>query len=341
MAYLKPSLDCARSWRDGMQDSLWDSVRIALAERDVTLPAGESAEGIVPKRTGPLDFGAYFDLVLTPPDLEALPLAIKEEAAVYLAARLAGIVDHPVATAQQRLVFSNLSEPAYSPGHAARLSRWWDIEPMNSMALTGLSSQQFLSTRQLAQEALAKLSHGSPELHAEMEVLIGDIILARPDGTQRFDYSGASSFALWGALTVNVLEHRSWAEYLSTIVHEAAHNLLFAIAREQPLVTDAPDERRPSPLREDLRPIDGIFHAAFVSARESMAFDAMLCSHEEQPYLSPQEVNEFTDMLESSATAFWDCIAQLRADAHFTPLGADILAECEAYMKANFLVEPA
>src|SRR5690606_17433047 len=121
----------------------------------------------------------------------------------------------------------------------------------------------------------------APALHAEVEIIVRDIVLAKPDGSNLIDYGGASSFGLWGAITINVETHCDWTQFYRQIVHETGHNLLFAIARGEPLVKADPSLRRPSPLRDDLRPLDGIFHAAYVSAREALAFEALLQRHDD------------------------------------------------------------
>ncbi|MBV1918153.1 MAG: hypothetical protein KUG65_08855 [Sphingomonadaceae bacterium] len=341
MTYFEPCVDRARCLRSAMERSLWASVRMALAEREVSIPAGEGSADSTPGHAGPLDFGAYFDLVLTPPDLAELPLAVKEEAAGYLAARLGqSDGESPRASASAPIIL-NLSTKHYSVEQITRLTRWWDIEPANFMGLTSLSGPEFSAASALLETALEKLRLASPVLHGEVEAIIGDIILAQPDGTQLLEFGGASSFALWGTFTVNAQDHDCWEQYFRTVVHETAHNVLFAIAREEPLVTDDPQERHNSPLREDVRPMDGIYHAAFVSARECLAFDSLLCRHEAEPCLSDREAGFMVGLLEASVTAFWECEETLRGGAQLTALGKAILDECAAYMRANFLLEPA
>ena len=95
---------------------------------------------------------------------------------------------------------------------------------------------------------------------------------------------GASSFSLWGALALNSEAHPDWWQYIPRLIHEYSHNLLFGIARNEPLVFNDPEERYESPLRQDLRPMDGIYHALFVSAREALAMRAILSHPDEKKY---------------------------------------------------------
>jgi HEXXH motif-containing protein len=233
---------------------------------------------------------------------------------------------------------TGLSDEFYTTAQIARFRRWWDLEPDNAMALTAPTPPELSAARAWVPAALAHLHECAPDLHDEVLAIVDEIVIARPDGSQRLDYGGASSFALWGAITVNAAKHDDWPRYYRTIMHETAHLLLFAIAREQPLVAE-PHARGHSPLRDGLRPLDGIFHAAFVSARESLAIDRLLCRHEEVgSVLDARELATLEDLLEGSATAFWECVETLRNEDSLTPLGEAVLGECETYMKANFAV---
>ena len=86
--------------------------------------------------------------------------------------------------------------------------------------------------------------------------------------------------------------------------------------------------------------MDGIFHAAYVSAREALAFEALLVHNEKTGGLNPEDVQILGDLLEMSVLAFWDCIETLRREGQLTGLGERVLADCEAWMTANFAVEP-
>jgi HEXXH motif-containing protein len=237
---------------------------------------------------------------------------------------------------------SNFDTIHYTSDQLEQISRWWDTEPANRIALTGVSEDEFARSCQAIEAAMGHLREAAPELHAEVELIVRDIVLAKPDGSQRIEYGGASSFGLWGALTVNAETHREWPQFYRQIVHETGHNLLFAIARNEPLMNADASVRRRSPLREDPRPLDGIFHAAYVSAREAFALEALLQQHEQAGNLAREEVGAVHDALELSVLAFWDCVKTLRDDADGpTALGSAVLADCEAFMSENFALEPA
>lgn len=316
---------------------MWASVRTILAGRVTDLPAN----AVDPSDTAALDYAAYFDIAMAYPGGGELSEADKADAAGRLARRLRGAAGNdrypPVEPAAPRI--TNLSPEFYSPAEIDRLKRWWDIEPDNSLGLTAATFEEFEAARAWLPFAMRKLRDCAPELHDEIVAIVNEVVIARPDGSQQLDYGAASSFALWGTLAVNAAAHDGWTRYYRTIVHESAHLLLFGLARQEPLVTDAPDRRHASPLRTDPRPMDGIFHAAFVLARECLAFDRLLCRHEETECLLPEDVASLESLLEASVVAFWECDERLRAGAGLSPLGEAVLGECEVFMRANFLLD--
>lgn len=321
-----------------MDTSLWESVRDLLRELEAD---GPGAPGV---RSGPtrlLDYAAYFDLGACLRDQPWASEDIEARAVEHLRQRLAaGVSPEPVPAAPQ---ISNYDAAHYTSDQLEQISRWWDTEPANRMGLTAASEEEFARSHQAIEMAMRHLREAAPELHAEVELIVRDIILAKPDGSQLIEYGGASSFGLWGALTINAETHREWPQFYRQIVHETGHNLLFAVAREEPLMDAGASIRRRSPLREDPRPLDGIFHAAYVSAREAIALEALLQRHEQVGNLTPDEADAIHDALELSVVAFWDCVETLRggdADGP-TALGSAVLADCEAFMSENFALEPA
>jgi HEXXH motif-containing protein len=336
--YFEPSIEGARDLRRAMDTSLWDSARGLLDEAGADVPGGSKGEAS--GATSLLDYAAYLDLVLClRPDI-AITDDVKAHALAHLRQRLATDIPlDPAATAPR---ISNYDTDYYTAHQLAQLSRWWDTEPDNRIALTAASDEQYARTSRAIETAMRYLRDAAPAQHGEVETIVRDIVLAKPDGSNLIEYGGASSFGLWGAISINAETQRDWPQVYRQIVHETGHNLLFAIARDEPLVRAEPSVRRPSPLRGDLRPIDGIFHAAYVSAREAVALEALLQWHEGGGALADDEAEIVAEMLEDSVMAFWDCVAMLRSndDEGPTALGAAVLADCEAFMSENFALEP-
>ena len=80
----------------------------------------------------------------------------------------------------------------------------------------------------------------------------------------------------WGSVFANTKHYSNPLKAADCLVHECTHALLFALSLEEPLVKNPVDECYPSPLRRDLRPMDGIFHATMVCARLSEFYHILL-----------------------------------------------------------------
>lgn len=331
-------------YRRAMDTALLTSVDAILdghpaPDLAIETPRHDSASG-----ARALDYGAYFDIVVAELGASTAPEVIAE-AAHYLNRR--GPTIRGTGTAAQSVSeapsprITTLSGEFYSPAEIDRFKRWWDTEAENFLDLTAVATSELLASRKNIAFVFNLLEQCSPELHQETLAVIREIVVAKPNGSQRMDFAGASSFALWGAVIINAQEHGEWPRHYQTLIHEAGHSLLFALAREEPLVLNDIEERVFSPLRRQERPLDGIYHAAFVSARESLAFDHLLCWHEDTGSLSAEEVDAVTELLDGSAIAFWDCAETLRQSAQLSPLGDAILCECEDYMRANFALAPS
>jgi HEXXH motif-containing protein len=133
---------------------------------------------------------------------------------------------------------------------------------------------------------------------------------------------------LWGALFINPSRPKTDIELVETLAHESAHSLLFGFAIDDALVENADDERFRSPLRDDPRPMDGIFHAAFVSARMHYAMSRLAASG----LLSTEEAEAAGVARERDRDAFYDGLATVEANGLLTARGAALMADAKAYM---------
>jgi HEXXH motif-containing protein len=338
--FFLPSIERARECRQAMDALLWSSVRDLAAETDLVPPSPTSAGSNGASATNMLDYAAYFDLAWGASGLVQVADEAKAAARRRIACRLTE-ADEPIPSAAAPPRISNCSASFYAAHELDQMTRWWDIEPANRMAMMAASEEDFARSCCEIGVTMQHLRDAAPELHGEVETVIRDIVMSQPDGTNLINYSGASSFALWGAFTINAETQREWLQLYRQIVHEAGHNLLFAIARDEGLIADDPSIRHASPIREDARPLDGIFHAAYVSAREALAFEALLVRQDQTGFLSEEDAAIVEDLLEISVPAFWDASETLRKHAQLTDLGARVLTDCEAYMASNFVLDEA
>lgn len=225
---------------------------------------------------------------------------------------------------------TQLAEPFYSSREIACIKKWLDMEPENAIDLAPLESHEFTLASAGLCRALNLIETGLPDFYQEMQASTREIILAKPSGAQKMTFGGVSSFALWGALCLNVEAHQDWRDYIPSLIHEYSHNILFAKALQGPLVTNDPGIRYFSPLRGTMRPMDGIYHAAFVSAREVYAVDSLL---KQTDLLEDDDLIAYLNKVKvSSYQAYQDCLISLDADGELTDLGRAIIEDTKAVM---------
>lgn len=170
----------------------------------------------------------------------------------------------------------------------------------------------------------------TPELAAEIKTILVEILMAsapKVSGAPRFD--GASSYQLWGAMVINVDEEKSDIEMMEALAHEAGHSLLFGLTIDRPLVNNPDEQRFKSPLRRDPRPMDGIYHATFVSARMHYAMQEAFKS----PLLSDAQKQECEKFMAASRKAFYEGYEVVNANADLSPEGRMIIQNAFEYMQ--------
>jgi hypothetical protein len=122
------------------------------------------------------------------------------------------------------------------------------------------------------------LERAAPELLAELKTLISELILVVGPKDAKVHFDGGSSYQLWGALFLNAVRHKTRIDVIDSLAHESAHSRLFGLCTEEAPVTNPDEELHPSPLRREQRPMDGVYHATFVSARMHWAMSRLIAS---------------------------------------------------------------
>ncbi|MGH6893152.1 MAG: aKG-HExxH-type peptide beta-hydroxylase [Dongiaceae bacterium] len=126
--------------------------------------------------------------------------------------------------------------------------------------------------------ALSATTRAVPELAEEIRAIVSEVIVIAGAPGAPYQFDGGSSYRLWGALFLNVKRGATRVGLIEALAHEAAHSLLFGLSVEETLARNPDDELFTSPLRADPRPMDGIYHAAFVSARMHWAMSGLIAS---------------------------------------------------------------
>jgi HEXXH motif-containing protein len=206
------------------------------------------------ERFPPSTFALYYDLV------PALLMGEQQRAEALFRA----LAQEQPILEPMRLV--PLGDPKISPG-AERYIRFMNSEgPMKHTfrppraAVVDSFVQRFPGTMELLQRAV-------PEFVEEVRAQISEIVLLVVADDAKMKFEAGSSYRLPGAMFVNAASRKTRIEIIETLAHENAHSRLFGLCTEEAAVRNDDGELYPSPLRVDPRPMDGVYHATFVSAR--------------------------------------------------------------------------
>jgi HEXXH motif-containing protein len=140
-------------------------------------------------------------------------------------------------------------------------------------------------------------------------------------------FNGASTFFLWGAALLNAHVRRSSISIVDLLIHESSHVLLFGLSANQALTRNRTDERYASPVREDKRPIDGIFHACFVTTRVHLAIGRIV----ECGCLGAEDTKIAVERQQHNGKAARESLDILIHHAEPTEVGEKILGALQEY----------
>jgi hypothetical protein len=312
LAAFAPSKERARRLDERMRERLGESLRHALERASGCLrPAGSGLEDFFARlAAGPVEpqaFALYAEFVL------ALEDDRPDDAKVLLEALVA------LPTPPTAISVLALRDPAGDPA-SARVQRVVDTDPRAPVRIQPPLPDASHRCRASIAEAWEWLEAGDPELLGEMRALLREIVLAAPRaGSPAFD--GAAPLLLWGAILLNASLPRTVLETVRALAHEGAHQLLFGMGADDPLLLDDGEVRYPSPLRREPRPLLGILHASFVLARVQRVTRRLL----EAGVVPDAELARARASLGDGAGRFADGLAVLDRHARLTPLGAAVL----------------
>ena len=317
-----PSAERARAVNARMRARLRQSLEYILAQADgqVPIPHSEMDAFFARLENGPVSplvFGAYCELVLA---FERDDLAEAEELIKEIAAA-PNLEDGP------RVI--DLADPERD--HAAmRYRRLVDGDPDAAIVISP-PGEKAAELRPLIAEALALIERGNPALAGEIRGIVREIVLAYgAEDAKGLKFDGVSSFMLWGGVVLNVTGYKSAVEVVQALAHESGHNLLFGLCVNGPLQENDDNERYPSPLRLDERPMDGIVHATYVTARMHQSIQRLL----DAGTLGAGQAEEARRANITNAKYFASGMETVDRHARLTPLGRTIMDGASRYMSA-------
>jgi hypothetical protein len=190
------------------------------------------------------------------------------------------------------------------------------------------TSERFSRCQQQIAASLELMRRIDPVLHDEVKSLLRSIVVgSSANSDQDSVFAGASTFFLWGATLLNADVVGAPIANVDLLVHETSHLLLFGLSFNEGLTRNSGEARYDSPVRADKRPIDGIFHACFVTTRVHLAMKRLL----ESGSLGEDERELAIERCRQNERAGRESLAVLARHAEPTALGKAILRELEDY----------
>ncbi len=180
--------------------------------------------------------------------------------------------------------------------------------------------------------ALEMINRFAPGLAAEMRELVTTIIIAH--GTALNDtcppqvFETSTALRAFGGVLLNADYSGSVLDAVTSLIHEEAHTVLFAVSPNDGVVENPDNERYSSPLREGLRPLEGIFHQAFVVARMIYGMNLLRSS----TGASQTECDFACGFVRSNIPCFEDAATTIRRHARLTDAGEMVFQAAENHM---------
>lgn len=222
-----------------------------------------------------------------------------------------------------------IGDPAHAP-HRDRYLRQMCGDPVSTFEMlpaTDMQQRTFVARFARARALIAK---ALPEFSGEFDELVSDVIMVAGDESAPYQFDGGSSYMLWGTMFLNVASHSSDVAMVEVLAHEGAHVLLYALTLDEALVENSDDELFPSPLRHDPRPMDGIYHATFVSARMHWAMSRLIGSG----LLDAAGCAEASRACDEDVENFWSGYDVVRSHGRLTSTGKAVMQSALCYMES-------
>ena len=121
------------------------------------------------------------------------------------------------------------------------------------------------------------------------------------------------------------------------LAHGNAHNLLFSFCTDELVTLNDDSEPYPSPQREDLRPLEGIYHTNYIFARMYRCIHTLLKSG----ILNETGEEKAQELLANNAAFFRSGRKTVNTHGRLSPLGRDLMENALAAMDAVAVCQDA
>lgn len=192
-----------------------------------------------------------------------------------------------------------------------------EAHPDKSGSLVDLGDAPATEWVEVLRAALGILAEHMPASRREADLLIRQFV---PVGSDETRHESATYREAIG--TVYLSLHPDPLVMAEAIVHELSHTKLHALLELDPLLQNASDERYPSPIRPDARPILGVLLALHAFAAVAALYDAMIADGSQRS----ERLQRRRAALTLQNADAWSVLSQ---HARPTPVGAGILDELQ------------
>ena len=212
-----------------------------------------------------------------------------------------------------------------------------EFETMPRLVFASYSSQSpIASAEPLLYEAIfskTKLAiniihNVDPEIGEEINEIINEVYIG-VNNIEGREFGGASSLIFWGAIIMNANYYFTTSHIVEFFVHEITHKILLGYNAMERLVLNNPSELHSSPLRNDSRPVDGIFHATLVCARIALFIDRWRCNG----HVTDCDEDWAKDSIVKNITSFNDGLSTVRKYGEITDTANEMLNEAEIHIQ--------
>ena len=186
-----------------------------------------------------------------------------------------------------------------------------------------LEDDDYQHAKEKILKAIRILELTCKDLWDEFVILVREIVILDSNRV-----IAGSSFDLLGLIYIKANPDWDIVDFLDFLIHEAAHQYIFNISSIDPLCLNDPTERYNSPLRKDPRPLVGIYHATFVTARLIYLFQIVEAYGRDADNigLSNERINEKVTYYKKK---YQDGVKTILKYGQLTPLGQKLIASTE------------
>lgn len=195
-----------------------------------------------------------------------------------------------------------------------------------SAEIKPISQDELFLSKDILNAALSTIARYDADMFDEIQEQVKIIKLFRGKGTMGF-----TDVRILGAMLIRLPRDNvnPMLYFLEHVIHETSHIHLNCLMATDPIILNLPEERFLSPLRLDPRPMVGVFHAAYVSARIARTFMKLFHATEDRELLHP-----LAETLDETIRG----IMEIEKNAKLTVHGSELVSSIKRFLKSAQLI---